>query len=379
MSDTAFAEQILDLARWAPSGDNTQPWRFHIEAADHIVVLGHDTRGHCVYDLRGEASRLAHGALLECMALAASRHGLRADITARADCPDPAPIYDVRLAPDPAVTADPLADCIERRTVQRRPMSRRPLTADQQRALEACLAPGYTVRWLAGAERLRMARLLFDNGRLRLRLPEGFPLHRDIIEWGARYSEDRIPEQAVGFDPLTARMSRWAFKNRARLYFLTHYLGGTLLPALQLDFLPGLLCAAHFVLLAPGTPPGSPDQVAAGRQFTRFWFTASQLGLHLQPEMTPLIFARYVRSGIPFTSDTALRQWAERMACSLDARIGGAQVARRTIVLGRLGHGSAPRSRSTRLSATRLLAPRNGPADVDMTHSDLVAQKKRAA
>ena len=23
-------EQVLDLARWAPSGDNTQPWRFDI-------------------------------------------------------------------------------------------------------------------------------------------------------------------------------------------------------------------------------------------------------------------------------------------------------------------------------------------------------------
>jgi nitroreductase len=26
-----ICEQILDLARWAPSGDNTQPWRFEIK------------------------------------------------------------------------------------------------------------------------------------------------------------------------------------------------------------------------------------------------------------------------------------------------------------------------------------------------------------
>jgi hypothetical protein len=363
VTDPFIAEQILDLARWAPSGDNTQPWRFRIEAADHIVVLGHDTREHCVYDLRGEASRLAHGALLECLVLAASRHGLRADITTRGDHPDSAPIYDVRLVPDPAVTPDPLADCIERRTVQRRPMSRRPLTADQQRALEACLAPGYTLRWLAGAERLRMARLLFDNGRLRLRLPEGFPLHRDIIEWGARYSEDRIPEQAVGFDPLTARVSRWALHSWGRLSFLNRYLGGTLLPALQLDFLPGLACGAHAVLLAPRAPQTADDFVAAGRQLMRLWLTATRQGLLLQPEMTPLIFARYLRQGVPFTREQTLRTRAGRVAQALETRIG-ARDAERAVFMGRIGAGTTPRARSLRLPLGRLLGSTGLHADL---------------
>ena len=354
MSDSSIAEQILTLARWAPSGDNTQPWRFKIEADDHIVVLGHDTREHCVYDLRGEASRLAHGALLECIALAASRHGLRADITTRRDRPDEAPIYDVRLAPDAGVTPDPLADHIESRTVQRRPMSRRALTTEQQRALEDCLAPGYTVRWLGGSDRLRMARLLFRNGRLRLLLPEGFPLHRDIIEWGARFSEDRIPEQAVGFDPLTARVSRWALQSWARLSFLNRYLGGTLLPALQLDFLPGLMCAAHFVLLAPRPPLDKADYLAAGRQLMRFWLTATRLGLHLQPAMTPLIFARYLRHGIAFTREPTLRARCARVAAGHQTLVGASEWER-ALFMGRLGADSPPRARSLRLPLPRLL------------------------
>jgi hypothetical protein len=354
MPDPSIAQQILNLARWAPSGDNTQPWRFRIEAADHIVVLGHDTREHCVYDLRGEASRLAHGALLECIALAASRHGLRADITTRPDCPDQAPMYDVRLTPDASITPDPLADHIEHRTVQRRPMSRRPLTAEQQRALEGCLAPGYSVRWLAGPDRLRMARLLFRNGRLRLLLPEGFPLHRDIIEWGARFSEDRIPEQAVGFDPLTARVSRWALQSWSRLSFLNRYLAGTLLPALQLDFLPGLLCAAHFVLLAPRAPRDQADYLAAGRQLMRFWLTVARLRLHLQPEMTPLIFARYLQHGTAFTREPALRAGCADVAAGLQTLVGASDWAR-AVFLGRLGADSLPRGRSLRLPLPRLL------------------------
>jgi len=47
---------VLDLARWAPSGDNTQPWRFAIVGADRVVVYAHDTRETCVYDLDGHPS-----------------------------------------------------------------------------------------------------------------------------------------------------------------------------------------------------------------------------------------------------------------------------------------------------------------------------------
>jgi len=51
MTTHTVVEQILDLARWAPSGDNTQPWRFEIVDEVNVVVHGFDTREHCVYDL----------------------------------------------------------------------------------------------------------------------------------------------------------------------------------------------------------------------------------------------------------------------------------------------------------------------------------------
>ncbi len=61
--------EVLDLARWAPSGDNTQPWRFAIEASDRVAIFGRDTRAHCVYDLDGHPSQISLGALLETIAL----------------------------------------------------------------------------------------------------------------------------------------------------------------------------------------------------------------------------------------------------------------------------------------------------------------------
>jgi len=64
--------KILDLARWAPSGDNTQPWRFEIVSDKHLAIHGNDTRDWCVYDFNGHASHMAHGALLETLRIAAT-------------------------------------------------------------------------------------------------------------------------------------------------------------------------------------------------------------------------------------------------------------------------------------------------------------------
>ena len=114
--------RILDLARWAPSGDNTQPWRFEI-VGDHLIrVFGTDTRDHILYDYDGHASHIAHGALLETMRIAASGFGLTAHWTILSDGEDRNPIYNVDLAADLAIVRDPLFAYIESRMVQRRPM-----------------------------------------------------------------------------------------------------------------------------------------------------------------------------------------------------------------------------------------------------------------
>jgi nitroreductase len=343
-------EAALDLARWAPSGDNTQPWRFEILDSQRCVIHGFDTRAHCVYDLDGHASHLAHGALLETLAIAATTLGCRADIAPREGCPDTHPLYDVKLIADAAVTPDPLAAHIVTRTVQRRPMSARPLTAEEKAALEAAVAPDYRVHWIEGwAPKLRMARFLSANGKLRLTLPEAYPTHRDVIEWGATTSEDRIPDRAIGLDPLTLKLMRWVMASWNRVDIFNRWLMGTIAPRIQLDFVPALACGAHALLLADRAPAGIQDYVAAGRVLQRFWLTADRLGLRLQPEMTPLIFSRYVRAGLGFTQTRACQALAASVAGRLEAATGAA-TARQAVFLARLGHAAAPPGRSLRRS-----------------------------
>ncbi len=351
-------DAILELARWAPSGDNTQPWRFELVDDRHFVVHGFDTRDHCVYDLDGHPSQIAIGAMLETASIAASAHRLRLQAIRQVASPESTPRFDVRLLDSADMPADPLLPSVTVRSVQRRPMSLRRLDAEEKAVLQrAAAGAGYRIVWLEGAlPKLRTASLLFHNAKLRLTLPEAYPTHRDVIEWNARYSDERVPDQALGVDPMTAKLMRWAMRSWGRVDFLNRYLAGTWIPRLQMDLLPSLACAAHFLIVAERPPRDIDDYVTAGRVLQRVWLTATSLGLGMQPEMTPLIFARYVRERRSFSAQPALSERAVDLSTRLDALIDPVAAAT-SVFLGRIGASGEARARSLRKSV-EALSPR---------------------
>lgn len=348
-------ERILDLARWAPSGDNTQPWRFEVLGDEHVLVHGFDTRDHVVYDLDGRASQLALGALLETLVIAASTEGRQARVERRPQTPETHLLFDVYFRLDPDLAPDPLARYIETRVVQRRAMSTRPLSCEQKRALANSLPEGYTLNWYEGlAQRWRLARFMFDNAKVRLIVPEGYLVHSTVIEWNARYSEDRIPDQAVGVDPLTSLLMRWVMGSWARVAFFNKYLLGHLPPRIQLDLLPGLRCAAHFALSAVVPIETVDAYIAAGRALQRFWLTATSLDLYVQPEMTPVIFTRYHRAGLHFTRQTQALGLVEGLNRRLQTLLAGQDIET-LFFMGRVGAGASPQARSLRRPLKQLL------------------------
>ena len=351
---TSVMDQILDLARWAPSGDNTQPWRFEVLDELNLVVHGFDTRQDCVYDLDGRPSQMSLGALLETLNIAASGHGLTARATRRGDMPDHQPTFDVALLPLARQAPDPLISAIPLRSVQRCPLRTRPLTASERQALESAVGPDHTILWFESlTERLCWASLLWKNAGLRLRLPEAFEVHRRVIQWDARFSFDRIPDQALGVDRLTLAMMRQAMSSWQRIEFLNTWLGGTIAPRLMMDWLPALACAAHVAIVAKQAPTTIDNHVAGGRAMQRFWLTTTRLGLQHQPAVTPLVFARYLREGRDFTARPSLVGQAQKMASGLEAMLGGR--ASSAVWLGRIGDGSPAAFRSIRRPLSELL------------------------
>lgn len=347
------AEEILELARWAPSGDNTQPWRFSIVSSDHIVVNAFDTRDRCVYDLDGRASQVAVGALLETMRIAATASGRRIAISRRPGTPDRRPSFDVHLGPPDAVETDLLIGAIRHRCVQRRSLQTTALGAPRKSRLEQSVGPSSRIVWFEGArQKARMAWLATRSAKIRLTIPEAYAVHRDIIEWGARHSVDRVPDQALGAGPVSLAVMRWAMHSWARIDRMNRFAGGTVGPRIELDLIPALRCGAHFAIVADRVPETLDDFLAAGAAMQRFWLTATTLGLQLQPQYTPLVFARYARMGVCFTQVPAARRRASEVAIRMETLLPGQ--ASHVVFMGRLGEGPVAAARSTRRDLSEL-------------------------
>jgi len=343
---------LLDSARWAPSGDNSQPWRFVIRGPLAFDVYGYDTRAHCVYDLDGWASELAHGMLLETIAIAAAHQGSRAVIALPEDDSERPHRYRITLE-DSAAVENPMNDAIRLRSVQRRPMRPRRLSPSERTTLERAAVPLRAVWFETWPARRRIAALCMRNAKIRLTIPEAYEAHRAVIAWHATTSEDRMPDASLGADTLLLAVMRRAMTSWSRLDRLNRWTG-TLAPRLSLDFLPGMLCSAHIALLAPSPPSTLEDRIAAGRAAQRLWLTATALGLQMQPAYTPLVFARYSASGRRFTVVEAAYAQARDVAAEIRGVLGRDAVET-AVWLARIGPQRSAPGRSLRLPLDKLI------------------------
>lgn len=350
----SLVDRVLDAARWAPSGDNTQPWRFELVDDERFVVHGFDTRAHCVYDLDGHPSQIALGALLQTIEVAASALQRRVAVTRRAGLPDTTPTFDVRLLADASIEPSPWLRAVPARSVERRPMSTRALHAAAKQAAAAAAGSGYAVRWFEGpGARWRLAALMFRSAKIRLTTEEAYRVHRGVIAWGRRYSPDRVPDQALGVGALPLALMRWAMADWRRVQFMNRCAAGTWLPRIQMDWLTALRCAGHVALVAERPPQTVDDYVEAGRAVQRVWLALTLQGVQQQPEITPLIFARYHREGLAFARSAAALRRAAAVADEAAGALGGDLP--RVVWLGRVGYGPAAPARSTRRRRTELL------------------------
>jgi sulfur-carrier protein adenylyltransferase/sulfurtransferase len=357
-------KRILDLARWAPSGDNVQPWRFEIQGDDRIIVHGWDQADTDVYDYDGQPSLLSMGFLLETLRIAASGFGRGMTWAYEADAPRRHRLI-VDLPVEAGTEPDPLLPFVRIRSVERRRYRTSPLSDEEKRDLEAALGPACRIRWYeTSAERWRVARLNAGATRIRMSIPEAHEVHRHILDWDSAFSTTGVPASAVGVDGLTQRLMHWVMQDWRRMNFMNRFLGGTLPPRLQLDLWPGLLSGAHFAVTAEKPLPQGEGRaealLRAGQSLQRFWLTATRLGLVMQPALAALCFSYYARHEVEFTQSRRMQAHAARLAERLDDLLGAD--AGNALMLGRIGRplSQATGSRSLRRSVEDLILPSEG-------------------
>jgi sulfur-carrier protein adenylyltransferase/sulfurtransferase len=342
--------RILDLARWAPSGDNSQPWRFRIDGDDAVTILIRHKAGANVYEYNnGQPILLSAGHLLETLRIAASRYGRSVDWThQRVEAANGVTEerVAVRLPRTPGLHADPLESFVRLRSVDRTAYRSTPLSDMQKAELANALGSDLKLSWFESLQqRWSFSRLNGLATDIRLRCPEAFDVHRRTIDWDNRFSTVGLPATAIGLDKLTRKLMRWALQDWSRMEKVN--LMGTGAASLQMDVLPGLFCAGHFTVAwsSPRAQAPTPEELLrAGEHLQRFWLTATRLGLAIQPGLAPIIFASHAIGGVRFTEQAKLLTKAEKLVVEV-ARVTGAEVDQ-LVFMGRIGRPKSMRSTS---------------------------------
>jgi nitroreductase len=352
-------DEILHASRWAPSGDNEQPWSFEKLGQQAILIRKAPPDAKNVYHYRNdEPNILAVGMLLENLRIAASAHGRR--IEWRVDAgPEPLGIH-VQFIPDESIVPDRLYSALGLRSVDRNRYRARKLTAVERLALEKAAGGPSQIDWHETiAARWRFAKLSAHATDIRLRAPETLPVHQRIIDWDTNLSVAKIPASALGVRRSTLRIMRWSLRDLKRTRLLNR-IGGTVSAALEMDYAPILSSAAVFALRFPKsseeTPANTKTLLGAGERIQRFWLTATQLGLALQPALAVLIFSHYGQHQPAFTTDIDVREKAKRLAQEFRQVLGAG--SEDFVFMGRIGE-PLPRigvSRSVRKPVADLMA-----------------------
>jgi molybdopterin/thiamine biosynthesis adenylyltransferase/nitroreductase len=341
--------EILSAARWAPSGDNEQAWRFERRDDDSVAIRLAAPTGANVYEYRGgEPLLLAGGMLLESLRIAATAHGRT--MAWRHQGNDWPGRIDVRFDPTENLRVDPLYSSLGLRSVDRRPYRDRALREHEQAALRDAIGDDLLLDWYPHSDQRRQfARISALATDIRLRAPETFATHRKVVDWERRLSPSGIPAGALGLDWATLKAMRWSMRRWSRTRLLNG-LGGTLMAARQTDTAPILGSAACFtVRLATHAAERGPNTLLrAGEHLQRFWLTATRLGLAMQPLLAPLIFADYGEKGVSFTTDAAVQAKAATLAASFRQVVGAGTSD--FVFMGRIGE---PRSRQPECRSVR--------------------------
>lgn len=272
--DQATLADLVEYATRAPSGHNTQPWRFAIDG-NAITIRPDYGRRLPVVDPDGHALFMSLGCAVENLVIAAAFYGYKASVTLllgdgsrdamRVDLSSTAPVSP---ADDPDIAR--LARAIRKRQTTRGPFQPRAIPASVLERLERTGNTGtITTRLITGNDRERLADPIRSAAQAQFRDPA---FRAELLQW-IRFSRSEVKRQRDG---LAA--------NVMGLPFVPHWLGKALFTVATLGRHEPARLAREAVsspaLMAFTVDADTPSAwVEAGRCFQRVALQATADGL----------------------------------------------------------------------------------------------------
>lgn len=293
--DTLGEEGIRRLVAYgiqAPSGGNVQPWTF-LARGPVLRCRTDDAQPPTLLDFQGTATRLAIGAAVENIDLAARAAGWACHVRPFPDPADPGNVCELTFSRAPHTPRPALADWIERRATNRRPGPARPLDASHRQALTRCAADGGARLHLITdrAELAETGRILGAGDRLRMLSPR---LHREMMS-ELRWTPEEVRTTRDGIDIATLEADGTDLaglslaRHRPHLEFVRQMGGGRAFE----EGARNSVAASSAIGCLTTTGTGARAHFDGGRALQRVWLTATSLGLGFQPvTVLPYLFAR---------------------------------------------------------------------------------------
>jgi hypothetical protein len=274
-----WIEPLLAAASRAPSGDNTQPWRFVVEG-DLVGLDAVDERDPSPMNAGGRMSRIAVGAALENVVRAAEALGLKATPV------DPGPyLARVRIEGE-CGDIDGLDPDLTARSTNRRAYDESPLPAEVLGRLTLATLDlgGSSTRWLVGPDRLaaiagvigRSDALMFGN-----------PSMRKAFLGNVRFDRPAAEEVDEGLSLASLELKgtdRLALRIMKRTPDPVLKVGGA--SAVFSAKARQLVVSSSGLCVVSASRDNAAADVEVGRSVQRAWLSLTAEGLSAQPMMS---------------------------------------------------------------------------------------------
>ncbi len=274
-------QKILDIAVYAPSGSNSQPWKF-IVRDNAISIIATPEKDHPILNYKNRGTWAAHGALIENIIIAASQYGYEAQMgNYFSDSNNQNLVTNISLEKK-NIAPDTLYPFIQKRITNRKRYAQIALTPEQKKAIikEAARGGNEEVIIIEDPDqRKEVAKALAMNEIVML---ENRPLHKlffDEIVW----TDSEEKEKKSG---LYLKTMELAFPQEKALNLFRFW------PLMRLANALGIskkIAEENSSIYATGTamiilPAADKDEsfIIAGRMMQRIWLQTHRMDMHGQ-------------------------------------------------------------------------------------------------
>ncbi len=278
-------KNILECAVQAPSGNNSQPWKFKVKE-NKIYILNVLDKDITPYNFDQKGSYIAHGALIENISIIASTYGYQANIELFPDTNQSDVVAILTLEECPP-KEEPFFKHIAHRATNRRLYKKIPLTSEHKEEIlkteKEAIGNGEIKLIDSHNEMQELAQALGLHERL---IFENKMIHDIVfsnILWSEKeniekrrglYIKTKFPNMPSLLLPLMKPFGSWSF---VRIINKIGFPEKIHQQSAESCLSSSAVCA---ILVNSDT---NKDFLMGGRLFQRIWLKATKLGLSIQP------------------------------------------------------------------------------------------------